>query len=131
MDADILVPAATQGQITKDNAGRIRAKIIAEGANGPTAPNADAILNSKGVFIVPDVLANQGGVYVSHLEYIQNKSRDSWTEDQVNAKLSDQMRSRFKAVSDFAKARKVPMREAATMIAMDRIAEAYKSTGVK
>ena len=131
MDVDVLVPAATQGQITKENADRIRAKIIAEGANGPTAPDADPILNEKGVFIVPDVLANQGGVYVSHLEHIQNLMKDSWSETAVNAKLSDQMKSRFRAVADFAKEHNVSMREAATMIAMDRIAKTYQARGIK
>lgn len=131
LDVDVLVPAATQGQITKDNAHKIRARIVAEGANGPTAPDADPILNEKGVFIVPDVLANQGGVYVSHLEHIQNRMKDSWAEPVVNAKLEDQMKSRFRAVADFAKEHNVSMREAAIMIAIDRIAQTYKARGIE
>lgn len=126
-DVDVLVPAATQGQITASNASKVRAKIIAEGANGPTTPEADIILNNKGTFIVPDVLANQGGVYVSYLEYLQNIHGEYFEEDVINDKLSNQMKSRYREVVNFAKDYNVTNREAATMLAISRIANAIKA----
>lgn len=127
LEVDVLVPAATQGQITGDNADKVLAKIVAEGANGPTTPEADIILARKGVHVIPDVLANQGGVYVSHLEHIQNRTRDTWPLETVLEKLAHQMKSRYNAVYEFAKQHNVSMREAATMIAVERIANALKA----
>ncbi len=127
LKVDVLVPAATQGQITDKNAGSILAKIIAEGANGPTTPAADKILTKRGIHVIPDVLANQGGVFVSHLEHIQNITKDRWTLQAVLDRLAAQMKSRYNAVFEFARNNKVTMREAATMLAVERIAKALEA----
>ncbi len=129
LNVDVLVPAATQGQITEKNAGSILAKIIAEGANGPTTPGADKILQRRGIHVVPDVLANQGGVYVSHLEHIQNRTRDIWPLKTVLDKLAVQMKSRYNEVFTYSIRNKVSMRKAATMLALERIANALKARG--
>ena len=130
LDCDVLVPAALQGQITEHNAGRIRAKLVVEGANGPTSLEADAILRERGVFVVPDILANAGGVTVSYFEWVQDGQQLFWTEDEVNRKLVAIMTNAFKEVLAVALERKVDMRTASLMRGISRIAEAKRLRGV-
>jgi len=124
LDCEILIPAALENQITSVNAARVKAKIIAEGANGPTTPEADSILFEKGVPVIPDILANAGGVIVSYLEQVQNQMNYYWTEEEVRAKLKDTITRAFKDVVALAKKHDVPMRTAAYMLAVDRVAHA-------
>jgi glutamate dehydrogenase (NAD(P)+) len=130
LDCDILVPAAIENQITKRNAPRIKAKIIAEGANGPTTPEADEILNDKGVFIVPDILANAGGVTVSYFEWVQNLQELIWSEEEVLDRLTRIMQRSFKEVLEISLAKKIPMRTAALVLGIGRVAEATKLRGI-
>ncbi|MCB0650626.1 MAG: Glu/Leu/Phe/Val dehydrogenase [Saprospiraceae bacterium] len=130
-EVDILVPAALENQITGENAEKIskRVKIIAEGANGPTAPEADIILNKKNIFIVPDFLANAGGVICSYFEQVQNNMNYYWEKDEVLAKLDVKMTTAFAAVSDFSKQNDLGMRDAAYAISVDRVARACHVRG--
>jgi glutamate dehydrogenase/leucine dehydrogenase len=130
LDVDILIPAALENQILASNAPRIKAKIIGEGANGPTTPEADEILYKNGVFVVPDILANAGGVTVSYMEWVQNLTRESWTEKEVNGKLEERMVTAFDQVYAMHKREKVHMRTAAYIVALTRIAEAVKARGI-
>jgi glutamate dehydrogenase/leucine dehydrogenase len=128
-DCDILIPAATQSQITADNVARIKAKIIAEGANAPTTPAADKVLDQRGIFVIPDILCNAGGVYVSYLEYTQETQHEQWTEQQVESRLADRMRQRFDDVYQYAQERKISMRQAAMQIGVQRVADAVEARG--
>jgi glutamate dehydrogenase/leucine dehydrogenase len=128
-DVDVLVPAALENQITAENAGKIKAKIIVEGANGPTTAEADPILEKNGVTVVPDVLANAGGVVCSYFEWVQNLNNYYWSEKEVNEKLERQMVEAFKAVYDTAKENNCSLRVAAYMIAVKRIVEAKRLKG--
>jgi len=130
LDCDILVPAALENQITEKNASRIKAKIIAEGANGPTTPEADEILNDKGVFVVPDILANAGGVTVSYFEWVQNLQELIWSEEEVLDRLTRIMQRSFKEVLDISLVKKIPMRTAALVLGIGRVAEATKLRGI-
>jgi glutamate dehydrogenase/leucine dehydrogenase len=130
LDVDILIPAALENQILAENAPRIKAKIIGEGANGPTTPEADEILYKNGVFVVPDILANAGGVTVSYMEWVQNLTRESWTEDEVNTKLEHRMVQAFDEVYKVHQKEKVHMRTAAYIVALTRIAEAIEARGI-
>ena len=130
MDCDILVPAAIGNQITEKNAGRIKARIIAEGANGPTTPEADEILSDKGIFIVPDILANAGGVTVSYFEWVQNLQELIWSEEEVLDRLTRIMQRSFKEVLDISLAKKIPMRTAALVLGIGRVAEATRLRGI-
>jgi glutamate dehydrogenase (NAD(P)+) len=130
LPCDILVPAALEGQITRKSAGSIKARIIAEGANGPTSPFADDILYDKGIFVIPDILANAGGVTVSYFEWVQNIQKLFWTEDDVNRNLEQIMIRSFNNVYDISVKEKVNMRTAAYMLAIGRVAEAKRLRGV-
>jgi glutamate dehydrogenase (NAD(P)+) len=129
-DVDVLIPAALEHQIRADNASDIRAKMIVEGANGPTTREADEILNDRGVIVVPDVLANAGGVVVSYFEWVQDLQCYFWDEEEVNANLKRIMERSFKEVWVFSRENDVPLRLGAYMLAVDRVAGAVESRGV-
>ena len=124
LKCDVLVPAALEMQITKANAARLQCRILAEGANGPTTPEADAILRDKGVFVIPDILANAGGVVVSYFEWVQDLQNFFWTEEEVNKKLRDILTKAFHEVLNMSQKHSVDMRLAALMIGIDRVARA-------
>ena len=130
-DVDILVPAALENQITADNVGKIsdQVKVIAEGANGPTTPEADKVLDEKGIFIIPDFLANAGGVTCSYFEQVQSNMNYFWAKDEVLGKLDVKMTAAFIAVNDFSKSNNLNMRDAAYVISVDRVAQACKDRG--
>ena len=130
IESDILIPAALERQITADVATRLRTKIILEGANGPTTPEADDILTDKDVLVVPDVLANAGGVTVSYFEWVQDFSSFFWTEDEINARLTRIMQSAFGAVWDVAQEKKVTLRTATFIVACTRILQAREVRGL-
>ncbi len=130
LKCDVLVPAAMEMQITKVNAARIECRILAEGANGPTTPEADAILQGKGIFLIPDILANAGGVVVSYFEWVQDLQNFFWTEDEVNKKLRDILVKAFHEVLDMSRKQHVDMRQAALMIGIDRVTRAMLWRGL-
>ncbi len=129
-DVDVLIPAALEDQIHRKNADKIKAKIIVEGANGPTTPEADEILEKRGISVVPDILANAGGVVVSHLEWVQALSGLFWEEEQVSRELERKMVKAFQEVWEKASRRNVSFRCAAYVIAIERIAEVYRYRGI-
>jgi len=130
MPADILAPCALENQITADNAGAVKAKIIVEGANGPTTPEADEILAKAGVVVVPDILANAGGVTVSYFEWVQDLQANFWDEEVVNRSLDRLMMRSFQDVSDVAAREKCDLRTAAQMLAISRVAKAATLRGI-
>lgn len=129
LDVDVLVPAAMEDVITAKNADRIRAKLIVEGANGPTSAKADAILNEKGIMAVPDILANAGGVTVSYFEWVQNRLGYKWTADRVNRRSDRIMKDAFEHVYEASVKYSVPMRIAAYIVAIDKVAKTYTYRG--
>ncbi len=130
LDCDVLIPAALENQITQDNAPRVRAKILAEGANGPVTPAADRILFEKHVLLIPDVLCNAGGVTVSYFEWVQDLQGFFWDEDQVNRQLERIMKRAFEEVNETAVREQTDRRTAAYMLAVKRVAEATKVRGL-
>ena len=127
---DIMIPAALEGQVTKDNAGKIKARMLIEGANGPTTPEADDILNDKGVLVVPDVIANAGGVTVSYFEWVQDFSSFFWSEDEINARLVKIMKDAFAGVWHTAQQHQVSLRTATFIVACTRILHARDLRGL-
>jgi glutamate dehydrogenase (NAD(P)+) len=130
LDVDVLVPAALENVITRKNAANIRARIICEGANGPTTAPADAILEEKGIFVIPDILANAGGVTVSYFEWVQDRGGYFWTEEVVNQRLGQIMERSFEAVLELSKRHKVNMRTAAYMLSISRVATVHRLRGI-
>ena len=126
---EILVPAATANQITGENAARIQAKVIAEGANGPTTPEADRILAQRGVMVIPDILCNAGGVFVSYLEYTQETQQEQMTETEVRTRLEQRMKDKFALVRQTAQDRQLPLRQAAMVLAVRNVASALEARG--
>jgi len=130
-DVDILIPAALENQVRGDNAQKIskKVKVLAEGANGPTTPEADKILQEKGIFVIPDFLANAGGVTCSYFEQVQCNMNYYWEKEEVLTKLDSKMTAAFHAVSDLASKRKMFMRDAAYVISINRVAQACRDRG--
>jgi glutamate dehydrogenase (NAD(P)+) len=130
LECDVLLPAATENVITSENADRLKCKILCEGANGPTTAIADEILADKKVFVIPDILANAGGVTVSYFEWVQDRQGFFWNEEFVNTQLKETMIGSFEAVTAYAAKHKVDNRTAAYMLALDRVAIAMKLRGI-
>jgi glutamate dehydrogenase (NAD(P)+) len=130
LPVDVLLPAALENVITSKNAGKIRAKVICEGANGPTSAAADAILEDNGVFVIPDILANAGGVTVSYFEWVQDRGGYFWPEDVVNQRLTDIMCRSFADVLELSRRHKVNMRTAAYMLSISRVATVHRLRGI-
>jgi glutamate dehydrogenase (NAD(P)+) len=130
LECDVLVPAATENQINSQNADKIKCKVLAEGANGPTTAAADQILHEKGIFVVPDILANAGGVTVSYFEWVQDRMGYFWREDVVNERLQDKMVASFNDLCRYADAHHVDTRTAAYMLAIDRVAYDTRMRGI-
>ncbi len=130
VDCDVFIPAALEGQVTERTAARIRAKIVAEGANGPTTPGGDRVLDEKGVLVIPDVLANGGGVTVSYFEWVQDLQFYFWKEAEINRRLQEIMVDAFQRVHAMAREHKVSMRTAALMLAVKRVADAMRLRGL-
>jgi glutamate dehydrogenase (NAD(P)+) len=130
LDVDVLLPAALENVITSKNASKVRAKVIVEGANGPTTAGADAILDEKGIFVVPDILANAGGVTVSYFEWVQDRGGYFWSLETVNDRLRDIMTRSFRDVLSLSRQHKVNMRTAAYMLAISRVSTVHKLRGI-
>ncbi|MDR3284858.1 MAG: Glu/Leu/Phe/Val dehydrogenase [Treponema sp.] len=129
-DCDVLIPCALEGQLTEDNAEKVRAKLIVEGANGPTKVEADRIFQKRGIAVIPDILANAGGVVVSYFEWVQNIQNLMWDEDQVNSMLSKIMVRSFKQVMEIVTTKSVDFRTAAYMLAVSRLVKAKRVRGI-
>jgi glutamate dehydrogenase (NAD(P)+) len=129
VDCDVFIPAALGGMIHEGNADRMKCRVMIEGANSPTTPAADEILNEKGVFTIPDVMANAGGVVVSYFEWVQNLQHFRWEEREVNDKLGTIMRRAYLEVSARAKEEGLSLREAAYLVGIERVVDAAKTRG--
>jgi len=130
LDCDVLIPAAKEDQISRHNASKIKAKVIAEGANGPVTANADAILDKKGIMVIPDILANAGGVTVSYFEWVQDRQGYFWTEERVNRRLNRMMRDAFDNVYGVAEKHQITLRQAAYVYSIDKVAATLKMRGI-
>src|SRR5262249_56149283 len=130
VECGVVVGAAMENGVTERNAGQVKARIVAEGANGPTTPEADRILAERGVFVIPDVLCNAGGVTVSYFEWVQDRDAFFWTVDEINSRLHRVMVSAFQSVLQTREAHGVDMRLAAYMLALQRVAEATHTRGI-
>jgi glutamate dehydrogenase (NAD(P)+) len=130
VECDVLIPAALENQITDENADNIKAKIVAEAANGPTIPEADKILSEKDIFLIPDILANAGGVTVSYFEWVQGLQQFFWSERDVNVRLREIMIKAFHEVLDVSLENKVDMRTGAYMVAVQRVSDAITHRGL-
>ena len=130
LECDVLIPAALEGQLTEVNADRVKASVIVEAANGPTTPEADEIFKDRGILVVPDILANSGGVTVSYFEWVQDIQAFYWTEDEVNDRLRQIMERAYVDVLASTEERKVTMRTAATILGVGRVAEAHVTRGL-
>jgi glutamate dehydrogenase (NAD(P)+) len=128
-DCDVLIPAALGGMIHERNAGNVKAKVVLEGANSPTTPKADRILADKGIHVIPDVMANAGGVVVSYFEWVQNMQHLRWDEEDVNARMRTIMVRAYDDVREKAKARDIPLRPAAYELGIERVLEAARARG--
>jgi glutamate dehydrogenase (NAD(P)+) len=129
-NADIFVPAALENQIDGETAPLLNAKLVAEGANGPTSPEGDAILTDRGIDIIPDILCNSGGVIVSYYEWLQNKRSEFWELEEVDRKLYRRIRAAYERVRRAAKSNEVDMRTAAYIVALERLEKVYKERGI-
>jgi glutamate dehydrogenase (NAD(P)+) len=129
-DCEVLIPAALGEVLTRRNAAEIRARIVVEGANGPTAPDADEVFEKRGVLVVPDILANAGGVTVSYFEWVQNLQHLTWDEDRVTAELEKIMKDSYERVAQISKTRKLPLRTAAYVLAIGRVGKATVLRGI-
>jgi glutamate dehydrogenase (NAD(P)+) len=130
LECDILVPAAIENQITGRNASKLRCRVLVEGANGPTTPEADEILFERGIFVVPDILANAGGVTVSYFEWVQNLQELLWSEEEVSRRLEEIMTRAFREVVEIARSKRVHMRTAAYILGVGRVVQATKLRGI-
>jgi glutamate dehydrogenase (NAD(P)+) len=130
LPVDILIPAALEGQITEHNAGKVQAQMIVEAANGPTTPRADEVLSSRGIYVVPDIVANAGGVVVSYFEWVQDLQSFFWEETEVNTRLQRIMVNAFNEVATLAHARNLRLREAAYVVAVQRVVDAITARGI-
>jgi glutamate dehydrogenase/leucine dehydrogenase len=127
---DVLIPAALENQITAENAAKIKTKIVAEAANGPTTPEADEVLFANGAMVIPDILCNAGGVTVSYFEWVQDLNRDFWEEEEVNLRLEKKMVRAFNEVYDMAQAQKSHLRTGAYLLSVKRVADAMSVRGI-
>jgi glutamate dehydrogenase (NAD(P)+) len=130
VECDILIPAALENQITERNAGNVKARLVAEAANGPTTPEADEIFWNKNIFLIPDILCNAGGVTVSYFEWVQDLNRDHWSEKVVNEKLREIMVRSFQETLTIARREACYMRTAAYLLAVERVADATQLRGL-
>jgi glutamate dehydrogenase (NAD(P)+) len=130
LECSVLIPAALSEQITEHNAAKVRCRILAEGANGPTTLEADRILHDQGVFIIPDILANSGGVIVSYFEWVQDVQRYFWKATDIQERLQDILRSAFLRTLQFSLSKKTSMRMAALMSGIDKVAQAHLHRGL-
>jgi glutamate dehydrogenase (NAD(P)+) len=126
----VLVPAALSEQITERNAAKVHCKVLAEGANGPTTLEADRIVQDKGIFVIPDILANSGGVIVSYFEWVQDAQRFFWKATDIQSRLRDLMTSAFQRTLEFATTKRTSMRMAALMSGIDKVAQAHRDRGL-
>lgn len=130
MECDVLIPAAKEDQISKNNASKINARIISEGANGPVTANADSILEDKGIMVIPDILANAGGVTVSYFEWVQDRQGYFWTEERVNRRLNRMMRNAFDNLFEVSEKHDITLRQAAYVFGIDKVASTLRMRGI-
>ncbi len=129
-DCEVLIPAALGGVLTRRNASEVRARIVIEGANGPISPEADEVFEKRGVLVVPDILANAGGVTVSYFEWVQNMQHLSWDEERVVAELEKIMKDAYERIAQISRSRKIPLRTAAYILAIGRVGKATVLRGI-